>query len=65
MFKNKIAYWAEERGIKYKALAKDCGVSAQTFSSWVGNKTQPDLRQSFILAKRLGITVDQLGEIEN
>jgi putative transcriptional regulator len=65
MFRNRIAYWANERGFKYKALAKQCGVSVQTFSSWVNNKTQPDLKHSFMLARILGIPVDELGELED
>lgn len=60
MFSNKIAYWAEVKGVKHKHLAKQCGVSIQTFSRWVNNKTQPDLKQSADLARILGITVDQL-----
>lgn len=60
MFKNRIAYWANEKGMKYKALAKHCGVSAQTFSSWVNNKTQPDLKHSWLLTRMLGISLDEL-----
>jgi putative transcriptional regulator len=60
MFKNRIAYWAEVKGIKHKYLAKECGVSSVTFSSWVNNKRQPDLKQSAHLARILGITLDQL-----
>jgi transcriptional regulator with XRE-family HTH domain len=60
MFKNKIAYWTETKGIKHKHLSKELGVSTVTFSSWVNNKTQPDLKQSAQLARILGITVDQL-----
>lgn len=60
MFENRIAFWTHEKGVKYKALAKDCGVSPQTFSSWVNNKTQPDLKQSAMIARRLGIKVDDL-----
>lgn len=60
MFENKIAYWAETLGLKHKALAKQCGVSAQTFSNWVRNKTQPDLEHAYLLAKIMGITLDQL-----
>lgn len=64
MFQNKIGYWAEQRGIKHKRLAKECGVSTVTISKWINNKTQPDLKQSFILARILSISVDELGEIE-
>ncbi|MBS4171957.1 helix-turn-helix transcriptional regulator [Bacillus sp. FJAT-49736] len=65
MFQNKIAYWANVKGFKHKYLAKECGVSAATFSSWVRNITQPDLKQSFILARILGISVDELGEMKD
>ena len=60
MFANKIGFWADEKGIKHKHLAKECGVSIQTFSRWVNNKTQPDLKQSAIIARILGITLDEL-----
>ncbi|MFL0365395.1 helix-turn-helix transcriptional regulator [Pseudobacillus sp. 179-B 2D1 NHS] len=62
MFRNKIGYWAKEKGLKHRYLASCCGVSEQTFSRWVRNGTQPDLKQSFILAKLFGISVDDLGE---
>jgi transcriptional regulator with XRE-family HTH domain len=65
MFKNKIAYWAEIKGVKHKYLAKECGVSSVTFSSWINNKRQPDLKQSAHLARILGIKVDQLISEEN
>lgn len=60
MFVNRIGYWANEKGFKHKSLAIKCGVSAQTFSNWVNNKTQPDLEQSYKLSKILNITIDDL-----
>ncbi len=60
MFENRIGFWANEKGIKHKRLAKECGVSSVTFSSWVNNKTQPDLKQSWTIARMLGITIDEL-----
>lgn len=63
MFINKISYWAEIKGLKHKHIAKLCGVSTVTFSSWVNNKTQPDLKQSFILARIFNIEVGELGEL--
>jgi putative transcriptional regulator len=60
MFENRIGYWAEEKGMKHRALAQKCGVSPQTFSNWVRNKTQPDLKQSATLARIFGITIDEL-----
>jgi transcriptional regulator with XRE-family HTH domain len=64
MYKNRIAHWAQIRGFKHNYLAKECGVSIQTFSRWVNNKTQPDLKQSAILARILGISLDELIEEE-
>lgn len=64
LFLNRIDYWAKERGFKKKHLAKSCEVSDQTFSSWCQNKTQPDLKHSFILARILNVSVDELGELK-
>ncbi|WOD61747.1 helix-turn-helix domain-containing protein [Niallia taxi] len=64
MFKNRIGYWADKKGVKHKFLANECSVTIQTFSRWVNNKNQPDLRQSFIIARILNISLDKLGEIE-
>ncbi|MDF1511060.1 MULTISPECIES: helix-turn-helix transcriptional regulator [Bacillaceae] len=60
MFNNRITYWAEKKGIKHKHLAQECEVSIQTFSRWANNKTQPDLKQSAIIARRLGVSLDDL-----
>lgn len=65
MFENNIAYWANKRGLKHKYLAKEVGVSTVTFSSWVNNKKQPDLEQSFHLARIFGITINDLVKEEN
>ncbi len=64
MFFNKIAYWAQKKGIKHSYLANKCGVSNQTFSRWATNKTQPDLEKAFILARELNILVGELGEFK-
>lgn len=64
MFKNRIAYWAKEKGIRYNFLAKKAGVSPQTFSKWVKNETQPNLKQSYVLARILDIPLDDLCEEE-
>lgn len=62
MIVNKIAYWAEKKGMKHNYLAKECGVSVQTFSRWSKNKTQPDLIQSYILSKLLDVPLIDLIE---
>ena len=60
MILNKIAYWTEQKGVKHSHLAKKCGVSNQTFSRWATNKTQPDLIQSYIISRELGIKMEEL-----
>lgn len=60
MFSNRIEYWTKIKGLKKSHLAKECGVTNQTFSSWVQNKTQPDLKQSALLARIFGIPLDDL-----
>ncbi|PAD67141.1 hypothetical protein CHH83_20585 [Bacillus sp. 7586-K] len=50
------------KGIKHKYIAKECGVSIQTFSRWVNNHTQPDLIQSAIIAQILNVKLDDLVE---
>lgn len=60
MFTNKIGFWADKKGVKHKHIAKECGVSIQTFSRWVNNHTQPDLKQSAVIARTLDISLDEL-----
>jgi putative transcriptional regulator len=60
MFTNRIGYWAKMKGVKQNYLAGKCEVSIQTFSRWVNNITQPDLKAAYIIAQSLSITVDQL-----
>ena len=60
MFINKIGYQADKKGVKHKHLANACGVTIQTFSRWVNNKSQPDLKQSAMIARTLGISIDEL-----
>ncbi|SMQ76011.1 DNA-binding transcriptional regulator, XRE-family HTH domain [Bacillus sp. OV166] len=63
MFTNRIEYLAKLKGVKHNYLAKECGVSIQTFSRWANNKTQPDLEKAFILAKILHCKMDDLVEV--
>lgn len=60
MFINKIGYQADKKGVKHKHLANACGVTIQTFSRWVNNKSQPDLKQSAVIARTLDISLDEL-----
>lgn len=62
MFRNKIGYWADTRGFKHKHLAKECGVSIQTFSRWVRNVNQPDLEKAFLLSRILDVSINEMCE---
>ena len=64
MFKNRIDFWMEEKGVKNKRLAKICNVTETTFSKWRKNKTQPDLKSAVLISKELQIKVDDLYEWE-
>lgn len=64
MFINKIGYQADKKGVKHKHLANACGVTIQTFSRWVNNRSQPDLKQSAIIARILDISIDELVEFK-
>jgi putative transcriptional regulator len=64
MIKNKIGELLDKNGRVHKVIAKQCGVSPQTFSSWVKNKTQPDLIQAAMISRILGITMDEMVEWE-
>ncbi|MGE8079238.1 helix-turn-helix transcriptional regulator [Peribacillus loiseleuriae] len=60
IIENRIDYWMDRQGLKNKHVAKLCEVSEQTFSKWRQNRTQPNLLQGAIIAKELGIRVDDL-----
>jgi transcriptional regulator with XRE-family HTH domain len=60
--KNKISYLLKEKGLKQNHVAKKMGVSEQTFSNWCRNITQPDLLQAYVLAKIIGVRIDELIE---
>ncbi|MBU9714408.1 helix-turn-helix transcriptional regulator [Evansella tamaricis] len=62
MFKNKIEFWMKERGLIGKFVYTKVGVSEPTFISWKKNKKQPDLEQSYQLAKVFNISIDDLCE---
>lgn len=62
MFENKIDYWIKERGLKQKYIANKLNVSYQTVSNWRNNRSQPDLKQSDMLARIFNVTLSDLIE---
>ncbi|MFJ5718332.1 DNA-directed RNA polymerase subunit alpha C-terminal domain-containing protein [Neobacillus sp. NPDC093127] len=65
MYENKIGLWVKKKGRVQKQLAEKCGVSQQTFSSWVKNQTHPGLTQAAILSRELNLDIgDLVGEVE-
>jgi transcriptional regulator with XRE-family HTH domain len=62
MFRNRIDYWIKVRGLKQKFIASQVEVSYQTVSNWRNNRSQPDLKQSYILSRLLNVTLNDLVE---
>jgi transcriptional regulator with XRE-family HTH domain len=56
----RIAALRREKGLKQDELAEKLGVSAQAVSMWENDQTCPDISLLPLLAKTLGVTVDEL-----
>lgn len=56
----RIAALRREKGMKQDELAEKLGVSAQAVSKWENDQTCPDISLLPLLAKTLGVTVDEL-----
>ena len=56
----RIAALRREKGLKQDELAEKLGVSAQAVSKWENDQTCPDISLLPLLAKTLGVTVDEL-----
>ena len=56
----RIAEKRKEKGIKQEELAECLGVSAQAVSKWENDLSCPDIMTLPALARRLGVTVDEL-----
>ena len=56
----RIAALRREKGLKQEELAEKLGVSAQAVSKWENDQTCPDISLLPLLAKTLGVTVDEL-----
>ena len=63
----RIAALRREKGLKQDELAEKLGVSAQAVSKWENDQTCPDISLLPLLAKTLGVSVDELlsGKQEN
>lgn len=56
----RIAALRREKGLKQEELAEKLGVSAQAVSKWENDQTCPDISLLPLLAKTLGVSVDEL-----
>ena len=56
----RIAALRREKGLKQDELAEKLGVSPQAVSKWENDQTCPDISLLPLLAKTLGVTVDEL-----
>lgn len=60
MIYEKIKEILEEKNITFYQLSKDTGITEATFSTWKYKKTNPNVKTLNILAKYLGISVNDL-----
>lgn len=65
MFTNRIRILIKERGYTIKFVAKKIGVSDQTLSNWCNNRSQPDLKQAYILSVFLKCDLNEMVEKED
>lgn len=56
----RIAALRHEKGLKQDELAEKLGVSPQAVSKWENDQTCPDISLLPLLAKTLGVSVDEL-----
>jgi len=59
---SKIGAWINKRGFKNNYVAKQLGVSENTLSRWVNNKSIPSVKTLFKLAVLLDCKTDDLYE---
>ena len=57
---NRISELLKEQGRTNRYVASKIGVSEQTFSSWVQNKTQPNILQGQRIAEVLNVEMEEL-----
>ncbi|SJZ72053.1 DNA-binding transcriptional regulator, XRE-family HTH domain [Pilibacter termitis] len=56
----KLKQARERQGVSQTELARQLAVSRQTISRWETNKNLPDIENIHMLAKELGVSVDEL-----
>gem|GEM_PF-1618282 len=64
VFRNRISFWIKEKGLIQRKIAKKMGKTEQTFSKWCNNVTQPDLKEAYILSRLIGVSLEDLCEME-
>lgn len=55
----------DERGMKSSFIAKKLGVTPQTVSSWCNNYHYIPMDKAYMVAKILGVKVDDLYEVKH
>jgi putative transcriptional regulator len=63
VLENRLDELIKEQGLKKGYIAKQVGVSPQTISSWVSDKSRPQLEQAIVLAKVLGVSIEDIWEV--
>ncbi|EGQ8159436.1 helix-turn-helix transcriptional regulator [Vibrio parahaemolyticus] len=66
MLNENIKRLREEKGVTQLDMAKSVGTSAKTVMNWESGKTEPKASELVLIAKRLGVSVNEiLGREQN
>ncbi|MDW2041536.1 helix-turn-helix transcriptional regulator, partial [Vibrio sp. 2130-1] len=66
MLNENIKRLREEKGVTQLEMAKSVGASAKTVMNWESGKTEPKASELVLIAKRLGVSVNEvLGREQN
>lgn len=60
MYQNNIGFWMNERGVKLKFIQDRLGVSYQTVSNWINNRSQPSIIQAALISEVLNVPIADL-----
>lgn len=60
MLKSNLKYWIEKEGRTNKWIARELGVTQETVSRWINNKSQPSVETLFAIADLFNCKADDL-----
>ena len=60
LFWDHVKFLNRKKGVTQTSLAKACGVPISTFKYWIQKNFYPSVMDAFIIAKKLGVTMEFL-----